>query len=421
MNNKGAVIILYVTIISAIAFLLLVVSQSRFLLAVKRNQSSFDALNTTNIAESEVNDYLARIVGGYVDNTFFPINSKSKVDDIDIEVIGDQVGDTQTINVKAKKGFSTSQIQATREVRSIEKFDRVEIVLALDCTSAMNTGANCEDCTESPTRLDALRESTISFIDKLERNKNSNKFELGVMVYGIDSKWMDFERGELKPGKATLRQAKEAINSSIGSTRSNSQACRAVMDAASIGSAYSSMNKYFGSVTDSKIKRIAIAISGASPNSTIKDKICSTNFEFCPAFPKDSSGHNYCESNEYDWSCYQYDQYKDGPWGDNNSNSTAFSICEPLSQRYLNCALADTETPISGMGRSGSRDPSVDAYAITIYTNSPENVVQSLRNHTTKGGYYNATRANQLGKILDNIYNQITKDKSTIKIKRVVS
>lgn len=123
---------MYVAIISVIAFSLLLASHSRLVLSTRRSQSALDVLNTANQAETEINDLLARIVGGYVDSWSFPINDQFEVGDISVEIEGEQVSNTQTILVKTSKGLATSQMRAVREIRiddgkdlSIIRIDRI--------------------------------------------------------------------------------------------------------------------------------------------------------------------------------------------------------------------------------------------------------------------------------------------------------
>ncbi|MFC1649383.1 hypothetical protein ACFL2C_01545 [Patescibacteria group bacterium] len=420
-NQKGAVILLYVTIVSVIAFLLLLVSQSRLMLAIRRNQSSLDSLNTTNQAESEINDLLAKIVGGYLGESDFPINETFEIGDIEVTVEGEQVGDIQTLLVKTNKGYATSQIEAVREIKSIANADEIQIILALDCTGSMDKGADCADCDSSPTRFDALRQATINFIDAVADDENSDKFKVGIMVFGVDAKWMEHGVVEIRPGNTDFDTIKTAINNGIGSTRSESPACQSVMDATSVGSAYSQMSNYFSGIANPRIKKIAIGITDGLPNSTSKDDSCNT--PFCPAYPRSTDGAtNYCTDNDYGWNCTEFN-YNNCVWDVDAGYycDLAYTTCEPLGKEYLSCALADTDTFISDLGRNGTRGVDIDAYAVTIYANTPFEIASILRDYTVGGGYFNAPRATQLSDTLETIYRQIIKDRSIIKIKRVVS
>jgi hypothetical protein len=89
---------------------------------------------------------------------------------------------------------------------------------------------------------------------------------------------------------------------------------------------------------------------------------------------------------------------------------------------FLTCSIATTDTnipPISGTGvRSGARDPEVDAYAVTIFASPPRDVVNLFNAYLTQNGYFNASRASQLKNILNNVLNEILRDRSTVTIKR---
>ena len=420
-NESGAVTLIFVTIMALIVTIILAATNSRLLLALRRSQSSVDILVANYEAESIANDIMARLVGGYLPSANLPQTTITE-GDTTITYEGTEVDDTQTITVTANRDFAVGKVQAIRKIESIKKVEEVEIILGLDCTSSMDAGASCDNCFSRPTRFDAQKDAAIDFVDKVEELEDADKFRLGVSVFGIDAKWLEYSGRNVTPeNNLSFDEIKDAINNGFGSTRNESPACLSVMNATSIGSSYSFAHNYFEDRKDEKIKQIEITISDGVPNSRVPQSGCNPNV-FCPAFPisQPDGSTNYCEDNEYGWDCYQYETYRDGPYESDFFNETAFNLCQPLGMDFLRCSVADTETFVPELGTEGIRDPDVDAYAVTIFSNPPRETVSVLRNYATENGYFNASRANQLKNILNNILNEILKERSAITIKRLI-
>ena len=419
-NQKGAVILLYVIIISVIAALLLAIAQSRLLLAFRRNQSSSDSLIALYQSESIANDYLARLVGGYLGDDDFPFTDMFDLSNSSVEVVGEQIDNVQTITVTTRRGLAVSTVEGVREIQSLGQFEDVDIILSLDCTGSMDAGARCSDCFDSPTRLDAQTEAALNFVETIRDSDESEKFRVGIMVFGIDAKWLQFEGQDVKPdGTVAYNDMLSALDAEFASTRAESPACNRVMDATSVGSPYEASHDYFKLTKSDGTKQIEIVITDGIPNSRQPSASCTPNV-FCPAFPLNADNTNYCYDNEYGWECYQGDSYQDGPFDSNRFNSTAYNTCEPLGKDYLRCALATTETFVPQIGSEGIRDPDVDAYAVTIYNNPPRDVVTLFRRYATVDGYYNAARAEQLTSILEEVLKQIVAERSVVQLNKLI-
>ncbi|QQS39035.1 VWA domain-containing protein [Candidatus Woesebacteria bacterium] len=417
INQSGAVILLYVLIIAIIAALLLAVAQSRLLLALRRTKSASDSLVSTYQAESIANDYLARFIGGYLDKDDMPFNESFEIGSSRIVASGNQLENVQTFLVTSELGYSASKVRAERTIYSLGNVEKIDIILSLDCTGSMDAGASCPNCFTRPTRFDAQKEAAINFVNNIKDLENSNKFNIGINVFGIDAKWLVSSRGDVSPDAGyTFDEIISALNDGFGSTRQESPACQSVMDSTSVGSAYDMSHKYFAD-DNTGTKQIEIVITDGIPNSRVPSSGCPLSV-FCPAFPIDTINNNYCDTNEYGWQCYLYEQYKDGPWDATNFNAVAYSICEPLGKDYLKCALADKETYIPGLGIYGQRKPETDAYSVTIFNNPPKDVINIFRNYSTN--YFNASQADQLPSILSEVLEDIVSERSIVTLHREI-
>jgi len=413
-NQQGLAALLFLLVMSAFVVLLLAITQSRLLVALKRSQSSTDTLVATYQAESEANDFLARLEGGYLNDDDFPIDISKSIGDTTLEIVGTAEGDRQLLTVTTSRSFAVSKIQAERYVQSIKEVNNVDIILSLDCTSSMDARVNDPYKTGGGnTRFAHQEEAAASFVDKISKLEDASKFRVGVMVYGLDSKWLTYRGMEVKPNsELSLFDIKDAIEQGFGDVRSESPACDGIMDATSVGTAYSASHQWFEENAEEGIKQIEVVITDGLPNSRIPNASCTPDV-FCPAFPIDSNGTNVCKSNAYGWTCYQGDTYENGPFGEDNFSDTAYSTCEPLGKDFLKCALS---TPEDG----GVRNPDVDAYAVTIYDNPPGDVVAIFNSYATTGGYFNAKRADQLKNILNTVLNEILRDRTVITFRRLI-
>ncbi len=413
-NTKGAALLIYLLIMALFIGVLMIATYSRLLLAVKRGQSTTDSLVSNYSAESEINDLLARLSGEYFSSPF-SLNTTKQIGSTTFNITGTEQDGTQMLSVTADRAFASTKIIAERRLESIKDVNSVDIVLSLDCTGSMDAGANCTNCNSKPTRFNALEDAAVNFVDNLSNLPNSDKFHLGVSVFGADARWLSHLGQPVTPSSGlTFSQIKEAIQNGFGDTRNTSPACTGVMDLTSIGSAFAFSHDYFAANKPPQTKQVEIVITDGEPNSRIPYAACSPSV-FCPGFPKDTQGNNYCESNAYNWTCTQYDSYKDDFEAD-GFNQTAYNLCAPQGLDFLRCTIADTATQIpSG---KGARNPDVDAYAVTILSQPPADVVSVFNSYLSANNYFNASRASQLKNLLNTILNEIVTDRETISIKK---
>lgn len=395
-NQEGAITVIFLAVVALVLTLILATTQSQLLLSLRRSQSAYDILVATYGAESEVNDIMARLHGGYLKSADIPKFTKN-VGDIRLEIEGEEEGDTQTVTVTALRGFAVGKVQAVRKLATRQEVSDVDIVLMLDCTGSMND----DDGSGTGTRFDALERAAVNFIDRMESLPDSDKFNLGVGVFGIDAKWMRSGGVEITPGSGlALSEIRRAIEDGFNSTDRQSPPCLSIMDATSIGTAFSFAHDYFAVNKSPGKKQIEIVITDGQPNSRIPDARCSPDL-FCPG----ESSSTFCQSNPYGWSC---------------PSPFSQGMCNSLAERYLSCTVADTNTFVPEINQNGIRDPEVDAYAVTIFRNPPVRVVDIFRNYATKDGYFNAARATELTGILEGILDRIIDERSSITVKRLI-
>ena len=91
----------------------------------------------------------------------------------------------------------------------------------------------------------------------------------------------------------------------------------------------------------------------------------------------------------------------------------------------MNCAVSDTNTSLPAYGaygagvRKGVRDPSINAYAVTISTSPKGEAAQILRDQLGNK-YYPIDKASSLTSILSNILTEILSKRETITIHKDV-
>lgn len=378
--QKGAITVIFLAIIALVLTLLMAATQSRLLLSLRRSQSAADILVATYRAESEANDIMARLLGGYMEDANIPRTSQN-IGDMRIEVEGQDTGSTQIVTVTAFRGIAVGKVQAVRRVLSVDEVDEVEIVLVLDCTSSMDDSSGIS----GQTRFNAQEQAAVNFVDAVSREPDADKFNIGVAVFGTTSAWLTYNGQELTPDSSlSFQEIETAIEQSFGNTRAQSQCGTLgspsyVSDFTSVGTAFRHAHSYLRDSKRDGTKQIEIVITDGLPNTRLADPECPP--------------YNACT----------------------NSGS-----CDAQAVNYLRCTVADRNTFVSEIGQNGVRDPEVDAYVVTIFNNPPQNVVSLFQNYATEGGYFNASRASELTGILDNILGRIIEDRSTVTIKRVI-
>lgn len=380
-SQAGAITIIFLTLVALVLTLILAATQSSLTLALRRSQSASDILIATYRAESEANDVMARLIGGYL--TSADISDRYQVGDMRIEVEGQELGDTQIVTVTAFRGLAVGKVQAVRRLLSVEEVDEVEIILALDCTSSMDYGANCANCNSRPSRLDAQEQAAINFVESISNLQDSDKFKVGVSVFGIDSAWLQYNGVNVTPGSGlSFSEIQTAISQGFSTIRKNSPACIQVANGTSVGTAFRHSHDYFTSTKAEGTKQIEVVITDGEPNARIADSACSPG----------------------------------------TACTNLSGLCNAAAYNYLRCTVADTTTQVDEISSTqyGARDPEVDAYAVTIFDNPPQDVVTIFQKYATEGGYFNANRASELSGILSNILGRILEDRSTVTIKRII-
>ncbi len=429
--QQGISMLLLILLFSLIGTIVLITIQSRLLLAIQRNKSASDVLISTYLAESKTNDAIAQLYGHYREDLL--LNSTDTIDETEIKTKGEQQPDGSVkLSITATRPYAVSQIEAIKRDITQTDYDRVEIVLGLDCTSSMNRPAD-PAYPLGPTSFEAEEAAAINFIEGIKDiDSPLVSFHVGILVFGVDARWLQFGSVDIKPDTAiSISDIQTAIANGIERTKAESPACADIIDATSIGSAYAKAHEYYTSKDMTRIKGIEVVVTDGAPNSRPPLLSCPndgfTSTTFCPGFPKDSiTQHNYCDDRPYDWDCYKGDTYQDGPFGNVDSyyfNETAYDTCMPLGKDFLKCTLADTSKAYStsdGHIYQGIRNPDIDAYALTIYALPPAEIVSIFNDFLTVNGYYNATQAADLPAKLNEILTNIINSFSTITIRRVV-
>lgn len=386
-NNKGAITIIFLMILALVLTLIMAATHSRVLLSLSRNRSAADILVATYQAESEANDIMAKLVGGYLDNA--NINETKTVGDMKIEITGEELNGTQIVTVTAFRGLAVGKVQAVRRLLSVEEVEEVEIVLMLDCTTSMDQSSD-NPLDNRETRFEAQENAAIAFIQSVAAQPDADKFKLGVGVFGTSSAWLHYNGTPATPESGfNFLELTNAVRDGFGRTRSQSQCGRTgpgyVEDATSVGTAFKHAHDYLRTSKKEGTKQIEIVITDGHPNTRIADSNC---------FPGTACLYSASDPNR----------------------------CIPQAENYLRCNVADANTNVVEINSTqmGTRDPDVDAYSVTVLPNPDPDVPGIFQKYGTEGGYFNATRASQLSEILDNILGRILEDRSSITLKRII-
>jgi hypothetical protein len=392
IKEKGAALLLYVALISIIMMLLMVSTQSVLSLSLRRNLASTDNLLAGYQAESEVNNFLAKLIAGYI--TTSDLSSGVTLDKVDagttlhIEASSNIMGnkEIQTVTATARRSSAVNVIMGIREIVATENSPDVEIALILDCTSSMNDHADPAH-SQLGSRFKQQRiAATESFIDGIKSLPKNNNYHLGLGIFGLNSKWVDtsWVTGKspviLSPDNTlTLSEIRDIVEKGITDKRGDG-ICTHVNDYTNIGAGYKLANDYFATHTGNS-KKIIVLITDGEPNSREADNIS------CPP-------SIYCVS--------------------------AGPMCVAESQAYMRCQLADSNTFIPESGYYGRRDPSIDSYGITIYSNVSSEVQEIFRKYGAVNGYFNTGNATELPALLDKVLNIIIEKNSSYSLQRVI-
>lgn len=399
MKNKksqsGLITILFILMMSIVATFILVVGQSRMLLSLERSKSATDTLLTNYSAESQISNFIAELfLGRFTQTDFsqFPQTITLDGGKLKITLEAKLLPDgSEEITATSQRAFSVNKIQAIKTSSDEQSTTELDLTLSLDCTGSMNEPAQ-KGGPSFPTRFDEQKRAALSFIDRINTHPKRDLINLGIIVFGVDAKWLKSLDGrDIKPDSGvSITDIRSAVNQRFGSLIDQSNACQTVMNATSIGSALALSRDFFKATVGSLHNQVQVVISDGEPNSRIPYPDCPLSV-FCPAH----GGSNYCRSNEYGWTCYGRSETE----------------CLDLGINFTRCTLADT-------AHGGVRNPNVDSYTVTVLDNPPANVVSILDSNSTE--YYNTANATQLTSLLDTIFDDIIVRTSQTIIRRVI-
>jgi len=427
-NNlqEGAAILLFVSLMTVLAVLFFAMFQSVSISSLRRSMAVSDTVKSVYEAESEVNDIFARFMSGYTisEDEIPPEGKEIKIGDtttLFIKVTDE--GGIQEVEVTAGRLYATNKLRGVRESGS--EITDIDIILGLDCTESMNrsaTGTGYCNVNDSgcKTRFMALKEALSQFIESIENFEYSDNVHLGILVFRDEAVWLEHGvNSEVKPNSGlTLEQIRKAINNGIGETIADSSACSLIAGTTSVGAPYAKAHEYFDEQKSlgSNNLQVEIVITDGDPNSKNSlgepDK-CNPDRECLLGVVKDAD------------------------------------VSEPYARNMLRCVLATKDTWIRNNTETGYekvrdlddlntvkyeipdeqygiRDPEIDAYGVTIYSevdknvNINENVKKIFTTYLGEDFYYGIDNANNLGEVLDNILEEVLEEYSNIRFYREI-
>lgn len=385
--NQGAVTLIYMSLITLISVLLLTIGYSRFMLALKRSEAFYDSIQTSYRAESEINNFLAQLIGGYLTSDNFPISEEMTFGDTRVSIDAWIEDNSQIIDVTASRFFAVNKIRAVRQAESAGSLNSAEMILTLDCTGSMGSSSGSG---EGTSRLQEQTKAVLGFIDNLADSDYAENARVGVAVFGRNANWLTDSSGhQVRPDAGmSIAEVRQAVvdgftnpsgSAQLSRSRDQSICTSLVDDGTNIGAGINIMNTYFENnpLEEEDIKLVEILISDGEPNSYISENRCLSK-----------PGCTIC------------------------SGSAAY---DPLN--YLKCTLSDWDTEWMS-GRIGMRDPEIDAYVVTVFRSPPAGVVSAIETYSTQ--YYNAAYAHQLSEILEDIFENIQQSFARTTISRII-
>jgi hypothetical protein len=389
MNRRyGIASLIIVFIVTMILIFIVLVWQSRLLLVVHRSVGFADSLIAEYNAETEINNILGRFLGG------FPIpaaGTKSLADGTVMTTEISSDSNVDTLTVIAKRQFATNRVQISRSksTETSSTYDRVDIVLGIDCTRSMDNKAD-PTCTGSGciSRIAAARQAVLGFVDQALAlpPEERVKYYIGIETFRMGAKWVS----EPTNGLTTLRQQ---VADGLGDRIALSPAC-VISDPIIPGSGETSLGKvavfaddYLNTTSDPRKKQIFIIVSDGLPNVSLTDARCGTA----------------------------------------DCRSPEGGYCTGEAIEYLTCGLASATTGWKP-GYFGLRNDQVDDYVVTVMR-APSNpselaaynaTTAVLNNPIYVKKYFNSENAESLPGILNNIFIDITSDVYQFKIQRVI-
>ncbi|KKU97462.1 MAG: hypothetical protein UY28_C0020G0006 [Candidatus Amesbacteria bacterium GW2011_GWB1_48_13] len=438
--RTGIATLLTVFLVSVIAVFMITAWQARLLLSVHRNRTDSDFIAASYNAQSEVNDTVAKFLGGYPNAFTYPFSVVNKVlpDGTILNITGEKDTTTgiETITISTKREYASSRIVISKGGETSEEVQvkDSQILFALDCTGSMGAAA-CSDpsCSEIQpdtwpkiTRMDKMKEAVDAFLEKLGETPGNEKVKVGISLYNLIGNWLYTQYqpdgtpigNPINPDNTwTIEEMRLAVKNGFGrSGGQESPACKNVLSWTNVGGGLDFMHKYFNNNNPPGIKQIEIIITDGIPNERTPNPKCG-QYIFCPV-----EGAFCCPSGT---KCNMTKPLSDDGQGWTCPQGSGENTCEKHGMEYLACNLADTNTawiPLTftqSPNPKGVRDPEVDLYSVTVLDKVPfPYVVNSFQDFSTK--YYNSNEAKNLPEILNDIFNTIMTSILTIEIKRVV-
>jgi hypothetical protein len=278
-----------------------------------------------------------------------------------------------------------------------------------------------------PTRIAALGTAVVDLIDDIATNPNHDKIYLGIDVFRLNASWMNATNNTALVPTNDQTRLKSAVLAGFGSTVQGSTACTtsSLFGNTNVGMGYSFATDYYKSnrPTDN-VKRVEIVITDGGTNSSIPNAACPVSI-FCPYFKSDCSNPIPLS---YGWTCNESAMNPPAnPCVPDPTGDTGCPQCIKYGNEFLECTVADTDTSyiskLDNNSHPGSRNPDVDAYAVTILKDSE--LSSTIKNLFGNPDYiklwYNSDNANNISGFLNNIYTDVTQQSGSIFIKRIIN
>jgi hypothetical protein len=279
-------------------------------------------------------------------------------------------------------------------------------------------------------RIQAMKEAVLSFISDIANDPSHAKIYLGIDVFEINALWMKATDNTNLVLTNDQTRLTNAVNAGFGNTWNTSPACKLPFGNTSVGTGYSYAADYFAANPPAiGTKRVEIVVTDGDANSRIPHSKCPmTGYPggvYCPYFrsfctnPTALSNAWTCQESVINPPANQCIPDVDG--------DIYCPQCKPHGFDFLECTVADTNTNwtsrVDGVTRKGMRDPNIDAYGVTILRTA--DMAQATRDIFSNTNYvkqwYNDADANSLSSFLNSIFNDLTQQSTSIKIKKVTN
>lgn len=418
-----------------VATLVMAIIQSRLILGIYRQRALSDTLISAYSAESKIYDILAKVI--YYGQSL-PEGSETLPDGTVLDITSETVGDIERIIVIASRPFAINKIVAERQVAVSGGVDRVEMVLALDCTGSMGAKADPDCSGTCKSKMAAQKEAVRNFLETIngmaEAEKDLLYTGLAVFAGGLelgssknDAQWFtvngDNPTMQIASPTNDYNKLLNILEIGLQTNRENSPACcfgppppagfsnpncQLETRGTSVGSGYMFINEYYKNnpvPPDVSWKRFEIAVTDGLPNSRNLSYTTCPFTALVPAPPPPP----YCREPMPP----PYDIY--------------YTKCVDDAKNFLRCTLADQSTnisefPLSAQPFAGKRNPDYPAYGVVVYGGVPIDVKEIFTKYAgpENQNYFETANANNLTSILEDILGEIIESTLKITIKREV-